>query len=308
MRLRRDPVKHSSDARKNGAFWGRWLEGWELIIPSVGVAALATSLALPQPTLPEYLPLPTLDPAALARARGLLLAQAIAVRQQPLSFEVRSIGERFRQFGRATGSGQALSFDERKRYRNQIASVLSSEGSSSLLQLRAIQTELFVEALRQFEKTQVIGTDLTELGGDFLSAADKQHLSKPRTSRRTRTVIELNDDERRAMFLLRWTELAGLSEVPAFRPDPTWTIVAARPRLRLSASLLDEGELSLIDRLSAVSVDYPAPVAKGLILAHHGAYAAAAGQFRDYLRTHPDAAFSRRARCHLAYVGQFSDP
>src|SRR5512133_1445759 len=136
MRLHRDPVKHSPNTALRKGFLVRWLEGWELIVPSAGIAALSLWLVAPQPTLPSHLPLPTLEPAALDEARAQLLASAAAARRRTLPFEIRAIGERFRQIGHSVHAGFALSADVTERYRLTVHDGLAQHGFLRLLELR----------------------------------------------------------------------------------------------------------------------------------------------------------------------------
>jgi hypothetical protein len=305
MRLHRDPVKHSAENTTPPAFSWRWLEGWELIFPSVGIAALALWLSMPQPTLPAYLPLPTLTPATLEETRSALLMQAEKARQVPLSFEIRAIGERFRQMGRGVASGHALSVDATERFREQVRNVLAARGPNELLTLRAVQTELFVAALANYEKHGQKSDDLLCLGGNFIEIAKAQRRLKPSATKAHAAHLLLDPDERRALFLLRWNELSGLEAHDRFRLAPTWVLLAARTRLRAPLRTLGPSELGVIENVTAVDPDYPSQVAKGLLYTKLGAYDVAAENFRGYLLDHPDAPYSVRARNHLLYVSQF---
>jgi hypothetical protein len=278
----------------------RWLEGWELIVPSVGIAALAAWLALPRPTLPNRLPLPTLDPTSLEQARDRLVEQAEQARRKPLPYEIRAIGERYRQLGRAMQSGIALSIDERGRYRAQLEQQLRAFGPEPLLELRAIQTELFVQALSSWEKTGQQSTELSELGGDFLDVFRPPHS----TSRH----LPLTLDERRAIFLLRWTDLAGLTENSEFRLEPSWLLLTATLRLRRPLAEANGRTLAAIERVMTVDPEYPGDVARGLVFAQTGSYGAAAEHFRRFLAEHPNGPYSTRARHHLQFATRTSEP
>jgi hypothetical protein len=298
-------------AAQQKGIWSRWLDGWELVIPSVGLALLAACLALPQPTLPRYLPIPTLAPEALDAAKQRLLSEANHARLHPLSFEARSIGERFRQLGRAMHDGVEIRNDERERFRAQVRKTLDGIGTQQLRELRAIQTELFVEALLRFEKTTVASADLDELGGDFLQlAATKDWVRLPSDARaprngsvpRRHAQILLSADEIRSVFLVRWTDFSGLFEHPELRLEPSWIALASRLRLRVPVERLDARDLPVIARLEAACPEYPAALARGILLSRLGAYESAATSLREHLRVHGEDNFSLRARNHLLYV------
>jgi hypothetical protein len=296
------------------------------MIPSVGLAVLAAALALPQPTLPRYLPLPTLAPEALDVAKQRLLSDAMHARVRPLSYEVRSLGERFRQIGRAAHGGVEIRSDERERFRAQVRQTLEIVPIQEVRELRAVQTELFVQALTRFEKSSQSSEDLEELGGDFLELAtskgwvrlpNAQKRATPRTLKRT-TISDsgavggaqllLSEDEIRAAFLLRWTDFAGLFDHPEFRLEPSWVVLASRRRLRVPVERMSPSELAVIERLGEVSPEYPAALARGILLGHLGAYGSAAASFREHLRTHGEGDFSLRARNHLLYVEGQENP
>jgi hypothetical protein len=321
MRLHWDPVKLSPKTAPTKGFYARWLEGWELALPAVGIALLSLLVSLPQPTLPEYLPLPTFAPEALDTARGRLVADANAAKRNRLPFSIRSVGEHFRQIGRRIHLGYGLSLDAQTRYQALVRSVLLDEGPEQLRQLRAIQTELFVAALNEYERTGSANDDLTELGGEVLDVFEEKNLARPFTltprkesaqtkpvqakPERTRIHVLLGTDERRAVFLLRWTELSGLNDVPELRLEPTWVILALGRRLRPPLAKLGASELKVIDRISEVDPTYPTAVAKGLLFARLGAYEAASLNFSDFLAQNPNAPYSHRAKNHLVYVHQF---
>jgi hypothetical protein len=220
-----------------------------------------------------------------------------------LPFEIRAIGERFRQIGRAVFNGNALSLDEQNRYRKQVGEKLAKQGAKPVLELRAVQTELFVSALHAYEQTGEVSLDLQELGGEFLELATRLGWVKSGPSRAHRQLL-LDTDERRALFLLRWTELAGLTDTADFRLAPSWILLGARTRLRAPLAKLGRSELEVVERVVAVDPGYPGSVAKGLLYAQLGAYDAAAEQFREYLTLHPNASFSTHAKNHLLFVNQ----
>jgi hypothetical protein len=308
MRLHWDPVKLSPKTTSSKGFYARWLEGWELAVPAVGIALLSLLVSLPQPTLPEYLPLPTFAPEALEAARGRLVADANAAKRNRLPFSIRSVGEHFRQIGHRIHLGYGLSRDAQTRYQALVRSVLLEEGPDQLRQLRAIQTELFVTALGEYERTGIANDDLTELGGEVLDVFEEKKLqTKPVQTKpvRTRIHVLLGPDERRAVFLLRWTELSGLNDVPELQLEPTWVILALGRRLRPPLAKLGASELKVIDRITEVDPTYPTAVAKGLLFARLGAYEAASLSFSDFLAQNPNAPYSHRAKNHLVYVHQF---
>ncbi|HEY5959414.1 MAG TPA: tetratricopeptide repeat protein [Polyangiaceae bacterium] len=307
MRFGPYPVKHSSFPAKSGHSWSRWLDGWVLMFPSVGLALLGACLALPQGTMPDYLPLPRIAAREMDASRRALEQHADAAYRDPLSYDVRAAGEHFRQLGRIAQQGQAISAKERDRFRALLQRARATSGVDAILRLRAVQARLFGAALAEWERTGKEDTDLKELGGDFLKVAnalgwcaqkqnDARHRSTPVC------LLRLDQDERTALFLSRWVELAGLDADAALRLDPVWPLLALRARLQLPLPRLDERDLRLIERVKQLDPTYPEALGKGLILARLGNTSGAAEAFRMQLQLQPDGPYTLRARNHLQHV------
>src|SRR5512145_904030 len=107
MRFGPHPVKHSTKQAQTAPNWSRWLEGWSLIFPSVGIAVLAAWLALPQGMMPDYLPVLLVPRAELEEAREQRTQDFVAAMRRPLAYEIRAIGEGIRQLGQLVHQGEA---------------------------------------------------------------------------------------------------------------------------------------------------------------------------------------------------------
>ena len=172
---RAHPVKRAASAGpvvRPGFHFGRSLEGWPFAVVSVGLALIGLALGGLRPVEPEVIPPPFVDAEALRlrseRRRG---HARLAVRH-PLTFEVRAAGEQFRQYGLAVSQGTLGAADQaRSRFEKLTAQARHTEGSEPLLALRAVQTELFLQALLRWEATRRVDQDLLELGGDFPAKA-----------------------------------------------------------------------------------------------------------------------------------------
>jgi hypothetical protein len=279
-----------------------------LVFPSVGVALLAAFLALPQGTMPDYLPLPRIAERDVDAARRDLTQRADAAFRQPLHFDVRAAGEWFRRLGKLAHHGQPISVSDRDRFRQALQGARATSGVEAIERLRAVQARLFALALAEWERSGVENADLVELGGDFLEIAnDLGWTSEPRgtagtrgsTSRRR---LELSSDEKLALFLVRWNDLAGYDAHPELRLAPVWSLLALRARLRLPIARLDRRDLKLIERAARLDPSYPAALGKGLIFAREHDSENAADAFRTHLQQQPDGPYTLRARNHLQYV------
>lgn len=305
MRFGPDPVKHSAKLAKTGPKWSRWLEGWGLLIPSVGVATLAACLALPQGTMPDYLPLPILSRQELDQARTQWFMDASAARQHPLAYDVRALGESFRMLGRLAHGTEALTVERRARFRNSVEKVRSQLGPAPLAQLRAVQGQLFLMALAAWEQSGLESDELIELGGDFIriavqlgwieAAADTSPSQSPRA-------LRLSEDERLALFVTRWNDLAGIQPDATLRLAPVWSLLALRARLRLPLARLDARDFALIKRVQALSPSYPGRLSEGLLNIRLGHRGPAVEALQEHLQMHPNGEYLLRARNHLQFA------
>src|SRR5512133_212936 len=309
MRFRPHPVKHSSNSGQTAPIVARWLEGWAVVFPSVGIALLSTWLALPQGTMPDYLPMPTLRQDELATLRREVLTARQRVQTRPLEYELRRVGELMRQLGRQWHQGESVSVAQRERLRGLVRAVRAKVGDEPLNRLRAVQSQLFLLALNTWDKTGVESEDAIELGGDFLIKARQlgwlegpADCTKPIGVSSNRCVLSLDQDERAALFLNRWTELASSSGDDQLHIESAWKLLALRARLKQPLRRLGVEDLRLIDRMARADPSYPGALAKGLLLVRLGDRQQAIEAFRAQLEAHPNGPFALRARNHLVYA------
>src|SRR5687768_5005281 len=160
-----EAVKRSFASRGDGtrATIARHFEGLELGVASVGIALAAALLALPRATTPNVLPLPLPDAARLEAERIADAARAAEARRLGLSFDVRAVGDALRRFGVATRERHERQALIRRDLREYAARALAREGEKPLLALRALQTELFVNAAARFADVGESSADLDAL-------------------------------------------------------------------------------------------------------------------------------------------------
>src|ERR1051325_3609620 len=106
--------------------------------------------------------------------------------------------------GRGANAGAALK-DLRVRARTE----LDANHAEELLALRAVQTELFVEAVRGWEREDKVDRELRELGGDFVELATRSAWIDGRR-------VTLEDEELGLLFRMRWNDLTGLGATQPF--------------------------------------------------------------------------------------------
>ncbi len=207
------------------------------------------------------IPRPVIDVAQLSGALTENAARAQTVKKSPLSHTVRTLGEELRQFGRRTyEDSKASTESSRGRLRAHVTRVRKSEGDHPLLVLRAIQAELFVAALGRFEKTQKVDAELIELGGDFLRHAKAEGWLLGHR-------FTANEQERTALFLVRFTDLTGLRQTLPFALPPAIELTALRYALTHSRShrVNPGASLHTVERIASLDRSYPLDLAKGIL-------------------------------------------
>jgi hypothetical protein len=276
----------------------RHLEGWPLGVLSVGIALSAAALGLQRPVAPDVLPVPHVDGVEVQRAAADRLDLAARVQLQPLSFEVRSLGELIRQYGRATATGQTGAAAQRRSRLPRLARrVKATEGDEALRLLRAVQTELFLAALLRWEASGGADGDLIELGGDFLEKAESSGWIHGR--------LLMTSEERAVLFDVRWTTLLELDDSSLGPTQNEWRLyyrfLLAHPEGTASQPQTDRAEhqLRIVGALAKRDPDYPVALAQGVLLFRRGDVAAAAEALRAYLSLAPDGAWQLRARNYL---------
>jgi hypothetical protein len=273
----------------------------------VGVAlvVVAALLAAPRATDPLILPLPEPHRSTLARARAEDRARVERVREKGLSFAARTVGEELRRFGAAVANESADAPRLLEALRSLAKNELREDAGRPLLALRAVQTELFVDATHEWERTGKVGSELSELGGDFARLAER---SAWFTGRR----LVLEDDERALLFRMRWNELTGLGAAPPFADSQDelrerYALLLRHPSGATPAERARH-ELGYVDALEALDRAFPAMFARGVLLFRAGAYEASADAFRAHLAAHPDGPWTLRAKNHLlAALGRAPD-
>ena len=295
------PVKLAQSSRVGrppGARLRRHLEGWPLGALSVGVALLAAALGLQRPVQPEVLPVPHVDGVEVERAAAGRLGLAAQAHLEPLSFEVRSLGELIRQYGRASANGQTGAAAQlRARLPRLARSVRATEGDEALRMLKAVQTELFLAALLRWEASGRADSELIELGGDFI---EKAHSSGWIHGR-----LLMTGEERAVLFGMRWITLLELDDGPLGPTQNEWRLyyrfLLVHPEGMASQPRADRAErqLRIVAALAKRDPDYPAALAEGVLMFRRGDVAAAAEAFRTYLSAVPDGAWQLRARNYL---------
>jgi tetratricopeptide (TPR) repeat protein len=273
----------------------RRFEGIGVALFVVGLAALAAALSAPRATEPDLVPLPVVDRTVLRRVQAKSDALAREARDKGLTYDVRAVGDAFRRAGAATVEGKGAPESAMGEIVLAVRLARQKGSDRGLLALLALQAELFVEATKAFEKSGKPSLELGELGGDFLAIAKQNGWVEGRR-------ILLDDDERAALFRVRWTELTGLRREAAFAPtlDEYRTYYSLYLRQAADADALrTERAFGVVRALEKRDPSYPGSFARGVLYYRKGLFDDAASAFRAHLAAHPDGPWTLRAKNHL---------
>lgn len=297
-------VKHSDGDRKNPAKRSPkgpvWLDGWTLAIPSIGIALVATLLAVPRATQPQTVPQPVQHLRALDSALRQLTHRANRAGTEPLSFAVREVGEAYRRLGRTQYEGpQPLGVPQTEGWQRLIRGTRASSGDEALLTLRAVQAELFVKALHAWETTGSVSEDLVELGGDFVGLAKNNRWW-------VAGHLDMSAEERWVLALVRWTTLANFNHLGPFKLDRELEIVQLRFFFDHPApgGTPFQSRLKIVKRYSELEPSYPLEYARGVLFAQAGQYDRARASFTRQLQEHPEGNYALRARNHMIWTNE----
>jgi hypothetical protein len=188
--------------------------------------------------------------------------------------------------------------------------------------LRAIQLDIFLRGIDEYERTGQEPAELREVGGSFLKRMSDVGWVEGGKLVPSRSV-------RATLFKLAWAQTVGVAGEPAFEPtlDELRELhafyirhphasearrrslaearKAAKDRARcdelaaLERAAVEEFRLEKVKKLGALDPSYPTTFAQGVVLYRQGRFSASAEAFRDWLRAHPDGALALRAQNHL---------
>lgn len=298
--------------------------GRALALIPVLVALLVGALVMPRSAVPDAIPMPMVDGRVLARVESRDRELAAEVNREPLPSAVRALGSAIREFN----LGQAHSKDDSDvgKARDEINKALApalEAGVDKLIALRAWQAEAFLAEVRRFEATGQESDELASLGGPFV----KRMRLAGWCDEKNRLVLD--DAQRRVAFKATWNAVIGLEGRPDLQPslDETRALYvlylqhphAAEPiREQLASARLNAKDpkqcaeleareanavevwrLEKIRKLGALDTSYPLDYALGVANFRRGQFPAAAESFRTWLKSHPDGAWSLRARNYM---------
>jgi hypothetical protein len=277
---------------------GRHLEGWPLGLWVIFMCVLTALLVVPRNVPPELVPPPVIDRAE-QREQADNEAQRARRAREGLPLELRSVGEALRRYGSAAYAAPELSAQVSAQLRRLAAQALARYGAERLLELRALQTELFVAAVRA--RPAEPGPEAVELGGGLLLAAKRQGWLEP-------LPLGAADDELATLYRSYWSEAVGLRAHPFAPTLNEWRVyyrfLLGRPIPGPPDRAGDlRRKLEYVAALAHHDSEYPAHLARGVLLYQAGAPLQSAAELRQHLEQSPDGPWSLRARNYLAACG-----
>lgn len=276
----------------------------EVALTLVALSVSGAIVVVPRPTYPQVLPLPIVDTAQIRLREKEEVRRALSVADGSLDKEARAIGELFRRLGRTLADKHIVTGPKLDALRKDARDLLAREASSSapsgaeaLLSLRALQGQLFLDAVAAFESTGKLNDDLLELGGPFHTIARESWLKDGK--------ILLNDDELRLFFRVHWGKLTGLYGVEPFGPSLEelrryyFTNLIHPPGASGDTMTRAANQLGFVRALGNIESTYPAALAEGILQLQLGQPVQALESLNAHLAQHPDGEWTHLARSHF---------
>lgn len=275
----------------------------EVALTLVALSVSGAMVIIPRPTYPEVLPLPNVDRQQISAREQEEIRRALAVADGSLDKEARAVGELVRRLGLALAARNMVAGPELDSLRSDAHKLLLREatddtpsGAEALLNLRALQGQLFLDAIESWQATGEVNDDLKELGGPFHTIARESWL------RDGEFVLQM--DELRLFFRVHWGKLTGLHGVDPFGPS-----LEELRRYYLSnlehppgapGDLMTQtiNQIGFVRALGKVESSYPALLAEGILQLRLGQALLALENLQAHLKQHPDGPWTHIARNH----------
>lgn len=288
------------------AGFARYFEGWELGSITLGFVAAAAWLAVPRAAAPDVFPVPLVDVGEERATRARYGELADQAEREGLPFETRAVGDALRRLGSAL-AGRSGDMEHLGRVlAERIELALAAKQQSALLRLRAVQARMFVRAVQSHVAGSEPNPELQALGGDFVRrAASNGWLDADG--------FVGSEDELRALFVMRWSQLTRLRDDPALAPS----LAELRRYYRFlllypehppgqDAPAVERAQLRLryATALGRHDRDYPLNLARGYLFAQIGSGLESAQAFGGYLAGSSAGEWKLRARNHLLHAAR----
>jgi hypothetical protein len=280
-----------------GAALGKHLGDWPLFAVVAAFVVPAAVLAIPREVEPTLFPRPLIDHPSLEAEWSADHQRAQGAHRAPLPVATREVGEMLRRYG-ANLASEGHDPGLYQGITSAVGRALRAHGAEPLLALRAVQTELFLDALRESESRGQSTEALLELGGDFEKRARANGWWTQR--------LLLSEEERRVLFQVRWSSLTGLLKSYPFAPSlDAWrtyyAVLLANPENSAGRgdAELSSQRLSYVQALGQRDASYPKLFAEGVLQFQAGHPEDASRAFASYLADPNNKRWRLLARNHL---------
>ncbi len=266
-------------------------------------ALFGAAVGLPRATTPYVVPIPKHDPRTVREADAIERLRAEEAVANELPYGVRLVGERVRRLGAALVDQPSRAPQIERQLQADVQSQLKAGQAENLLRLRALQSELFLNAVRHWQKTGEVDSELRELGSDFDRIAQTSWLAGEHSDDRR---LVLGASDLRLLFRVRWGLLTGVHRTPPFGPSLNefrryYGLLIAHPEGGLQADARDRAQrqLAYVGALGKIDPNYPTSFARGAALLLMQEPESAAKAFEQHLEQHPNGPWTLLARNHL---------
>lgn len=284
----------------------------EVVLILVALSISGAMVVVPRPTYPQVLPLPTSERTQIHSREQEEIKRALSVASGSLDKETRAIGEQFRRLGQTLAVHNSFNGPELDALRRDAQRLLlrkaegaTPSGAEALLNLRALQGQLFLDAIQLWQHSGKINDDLRELGGPFHKIAQESWIQEGK--------LVLNQDELRLFFRMHWGKLTGLYGAEGFGPS--------LPELRryylsnlehppgAPSDLVTRtvNQIGFVRALGKVENGYPALLAEGILQLRLGQSLLALKNLKAHLEQHPQGPWAHLARNHLILAARQAD-
>ncbi len=305
----------ASPSVKPSTRWEQLFEGWRAGAIVIAVATLVSLIAIPRPAIPDDFPRPLPNRRVLDEIVRDDAKRAAAVTRDRLDYDVRAVGEAFRQYGLMDAQEDTGAVARLMSELGPLVQRALAHGPEPLLQLRAVQTLAFLEQVRAYETSGTESQDLKELGGGFAAMVKRNEWERP-AGKGSR--VDVPDDVRRVLFKKRWNEITGLKQGAfalavdeqrvffAFLLDHHAVMPQTSDRALAHSLCQNHNEYLLrkIGELGQVDNQYPMDYAAGVVLLHLGRYKAAVEPLARHLDNFPNGPWTLRTRNALRFAHQ----
>lgn len=283
---------------KNGAKTQKHKSSRKLRALFVGVlfATVGVLVVVPRPTFPEALPLPEENMPSATKRENEERQRARRAANGSLSRPVRTVGELIRRVGHASATGK-LTSSMTNELRTDLVALLQAGETEHLLELRALQTELFLLAVSELETEGQAKQDLLELGGDFFKLARSSWINE-------KGDVSLSENDLRVLYRAHWNRVTGLSRHEGFRLGLEemrryYTVHLLHPLGGSDVHSRTTSQLQIVRALGKIDPIYPSALSEGILLLRLGDAPLAEAAFRSQLTAHPNGRWAHIAQSHL---------